>query len=140
MRAILVVFMTKHLLNSSGELDLMTDPEARRWFHLFVAGVYFFPFLGALLSDIFLGKYRTILTLSVVYCLGHFALAINETRLGLAVGLTLIAVGSGGIKPCVCAHVGDQFGKTNKDLIETVYSCFSSAIHVGSFTATLLTP
>ena len=28
-------------------------------------------------------------------------------------GLYLIALGSGGIKPCVSAHVGDQFGKTN---------------------------
>ena len=32
-------------------------------------------------------------------------------------GLALIAIGAGGIKPCVSAHVGDQFGKQNEHLI-----------------------
>ena len=57
-----------------------------------MASVYFFPFFGAILSDVFLGKYRTIICLSLVYCLGHLALALDETRIGLYVGLTLIAV------------------------------------------------
>lgn len=140
MRAILVVFMTEYLRNSAGDLDVMSEAEANSYYHLFGASVYFFPFMGALLSDIFLGKYRTILSLSIVYCLGHLALALNETTFGLAVGLTLIAIGSGGIKPCVSAHVGDQFGKTNKHLIETVYIWFYFAINVGSFSSSLLTP
>lgn len=40
---------------------------------------------------------------------GHGALAVWESRAGLAVGLTLISIGAGGIKPCVAALVGDQF-------------------------------
>ena len=140
MRGILVVFMTEYLVNRSGELDVMTHARADSIYHLFGASVYFFPFLGALLSDIFWGKYRTILSLSIVYCLGHLALALDETRLGLTIGLSLIAIGSGGIKPCVSAHVGDQFGETNKNLIETVYIWFYYAINVGSFTSSLLTP
>jgi proton-dependent oligopeptide transporter, POT family len=109
MRTILVVFMTRHLMDRSGELAPMSDEQAKYWYHQFMSAVYFFPILGALLADIFLGKYRTIIGLSIVYCLGHLALALDETRVGLAVGLTLIAIGSGGIKPCVTAHVGDQF-------------------------------
>jgi POT family proton-dependent oligopeptide transporter len=83
MRSILTVFMTTYLMSASGELAVMTDNEAAGWFHEFVFGVYFLPILGALISDGFLGKYRTILSLSVVYCLGHLALAINDTRLAV---------------------------------------------------------
>ena len=116
MKCILMVFMTKHLMNSSGESAAMDPNEATYWYHMFTSAVYYTPIFGAILSDAFFGKYRTILTLSIVYCLGHFALALDETRVGLMVGLTLISIGAGGIKPCVSAHVGDQFGKTNSYL------------------------
>lgn len=140
MKAILTVFMTEHLLGSNGEVDAMSDPQARFWVHTFVVAAYFFPIFGAILSDWFLGKYKTILLLSVVYCLGHFALAIDETRLGLAVGLMLISVGTGAIKPCVSAHVGDQFGKQNQHLMSKVFGWFYFAINAGAFVSTLLTP
>ena len=91
MRAILIIFMTQHLVNAVGEPDLMSEDQAKGWFHLFVSGVYMTPILGALISDGLLGKYRTIIALSIVYCLGHLALAVDHTRLGLAIGLSLIA-------------------------------------------------
>src|SRR5580704_9475175 len=106
MRSILSVFMTSYLMSASGKLAVMSDNEATGWFHEFVFGVYFLPIFGAIISDGLLGKYRTILSLSVVYCLGHFALALNDTRMGLFLGLLPIAIGSGGIKPCVSAHLG----------------------------------
>lgn len=137
MRAILVIFMTRFLLSSQGELDVMTDEQAKTWFHGFVTAVYFFPIVGAILSDAYLGKYRTILSLSIVYCCGHLALALNDTRAGLALGLGLIAVGSGGIKPCVSAHVGDQFGHTNADLLPKVFGWFYFAINVGALASIL---
>ncbi len=140
MKTILVVFMTHHLVGSTGKPDPMSPDEAKAAYHAFSASAYFFPVLGAILSDAVLGKYRTIMALSVVYCLGHFALAIDETRLGLMVGLGLIAVGSGGIKPCVSAHVGDQFGQKNQHLLERVFGWFYFSINFGSFFSTLLTP
>ena len=140
MRGILVVFMTKYLVDQSGQLAVMGDTEAKGYFHLFVSAVYFTPLLGALLSDVLFGKYRTILALSVVYCLGHLVLALDDTRLGLGLGLGLIALGSGGIKPCVSAHVGDQFGQTNASLLERVFALFYFSINLGAFTSTLLTP
>ena len=140
MRGILTIFMTKYLLDSSGALAPMSPEEATAHYHEFVAAAYLFPVLGAFLSDAVLGKYRTILLLSVVYCFGHLALALDETRLGLALGLTLIALGSGGIKPCVSAHVGDQFGNTNKHLMSKVFSWFYFSINLGSFISSILTP
>ena len=140
MRTILVVFMTKYLMDSTGQPAHMTGPQANEWFHTFVAAVYFVPLAGAILADVFIGKYLTILSLSIVYCFGHLALALNDTRIGLAIGLGLIALGSGGIKPCVSANVGDQFGTANRHLLSVVYSWFYLSINIGSAISMALIP
>ena len=140
MRAILVVFMTQYLVNINSQPDYMSADEAKGWFHLFVSAVYFTPLLGALVSDGFLGKYKTIIMLSLVYTLGHFALSLDDSRAGLAIGLSLIAIGAGGIKPCVSAHVGDQFSSANSHLLPRVFGWFYFSINLGAFSSTLLIP
>src|SRR5438093_1619472 len=140
MNSILVIFMTKYLMDAQGRPDLMSDKDAEGWYHMFVSWVYLLPLLGAFLADAVLGKYRTILILSVVYCFGHLALALDHTRMGLAVGLGLIALGAGGIKPCVSANVGDQFGVTNQHLLPRVFSWFYFSINLGSAFSTILIP
>ena len=140
MRTILVIFMTQYLRNQDGFLEVMTDNQAQFWYHLFVMSAYFFPLMGAILADGLLGKYRTIICLSIVYCLGHLALALDETQLGMFAGLALIAIGSGGIKPCVSAHVGDQFGKQNEHMLSRIFIWFYFAINLGSTISTLMTP
>lgn len=139
MRAILVVFMTRYLM-SSGIPDPMNENEATTWYHLFSMVNYFTPILGAILADVLWGKYKTIIVLSIVYVLGHLALAIDESRLGLTIGLTLIAIGAGGIKPCVSAHVGDQFEEKNKTLLEKIFGYFYFSINLGAAISTLLIP
>ena len=140
MNSILVVFMTTYLLNAQHQLDVMPGPAAEGWYHTFVSFVYFLPVLGAVLADAVLGKYRTILFLSIVYCFGHLTLALDHTRIGLVIGLGLIALGAGGIKPCVSANVGDQFGASNQHLLPRVFSWFYFAINFGSAFSTLLIP
>jgi len=66
--------------------------------------------------------------------------ALDDTRMGLTLGLTLIALGAGGIKPCVSAIVGDQFGASNQHLLTRVFSWFYFAINFGSTFSTLLIP
>ncbi|MDB6167906.1 MAG: TGF-beta receptor type extracellular region [Verrucomicrobia bacterium] len=140
MRAILVVFMTQYLRSRDGSPAPMGENEANQWYHWFVASNYFFPALGAIISDAFWGKYRTIFWLSLVYCLGSVVLAANDTRLGLALGLGLIAVGAGGIKPCVSSHVGDQFGPANQPLLSRAFGWFYFSVNFGSFFSILLIP
>ncbi len=151
MKTILVVFMTQYLMTASGTSDFMTATQAREWMHLFVASAYLFPVIGAVIADAFLGKYVTILALSLVYVAGHLCLAFIDLpsaaltatlnpKAWMIAGLVLIAIGSGGIKPCVSAHVGDQFGHSNRRLIEKVFGWFYFAINFGSFFSTLLTP
>jgi POT family proton-dependent oligopeptide transporter len=103
--------------------------------------VYFFPLLGGWISDRYWGKYRTIFWLSLVYCAGHAFLAVFEGhRAGFYAGLFLIALGSGGIKPCVSAFVGEQFDASNKHLARVVYDAFYWIINFGSFFASLCIP
>ena len=137
---ILVFFMTHYLVNAQGAPDHMADQQADAWYHTFVFCVYILSILGAFLGDAILGKYRTILSLSIVYCFGHLTLSIGHTRIGLLVGLSLIALGAGGIKPCVSANVGDQFGSSNQHLLPKVFSWFYFSINIGSAFSTLLIP
>lgn len=148
MKSILFAYMTGHLLNAQGTPDYMDKNEANVWVHSFVTAVYFFPILGAFISDWLFGKYRMIMSLSVVYCIGHGVLALLEfpgliplePRWVLWLGLALISVGAGGIKPCVSAHVGDQFGSQNQHLLSKVFGWFYFSINLGSTFSTLLTP
>lgn len=140
MRSILVVYMTSALTDSQGQLAPLTEQQATSWFHLFTTATYFVPLFGALLADALLGKYLTIVLLSLVYCLGHLILAVNLTTNGLFWGLGLIALGAGGIKPCVSAHLGDQFDARSANQLERVFSWFYLGINCGAFIASLTIP
>jgi proton-dependent oligopeptide transporter, POT family len=144
MRSILLVFMTSYICQSDGTLDVFGNKEAEAWVHLFVGSAYLFPILGGIVADALWGKYKTILLLSLVYCSGHACLACmgwtGDTRVLLLLGLGLIAVGSGGIKPCVSAHLGDQFSRSNAELLPKVFGWFYLSINMGAFLSGLLTP
>jgi POT family proton-dependent oligopeptide transporter len=126
----------------------MHEHEADKYTHYFVSGVYFLPIFGAIIADGWLGKYWTILSLSIVYCFGHLTLAFMDTSFGIAIGertmlalgLILICLGAGGIKPCVSANVGDQFGESNKNLLSKMFGWFYFSINAGSFISSLLCP
>jgi POT family proton-dependent oligopeptide transporter len=132
MRSILTVYMAQWLL--------LPEHVAEASYHLFVTACYLTPLAGGWLADRLWGRYRVILWLSLGYVGGHAVIAAFESRWGLFAGLTLIALGSGGIKPCVSAYVGDQFHPEQKRLVERVYGLFYWMINLGSFTATLLIP
>ncbi|HJW75745.1 MAG: MFS transporter [Deltaproteobacteria bacterium RBG_16_71_12] len=141
MRNILTQFLVSStLLGIMGD-ELARKAEAKDVFHTFVIGVYIFPLLGGWIADRLLGKYRTILYLSLVYCAGHACLALFEdNKQGFYFGLFLIALGSGGIKPCVSSFVGDQFDQSNKHLAKLVFDAFYWIINFGSFFASLVMP
>ncbi len=111
----------------------MGDTQGKEVVHLFATAVYFLPLFGAWLADKWLGRYWTILIISLFYCAGHGALAAFEgNRAGVYLGLTLIAIGAGGIKPCVSAFVGDQFGEGNEKGLTRVYGWFYWSVNFGA--------
>lgn len=156
MKAILYVYLTALFLRflPEGTLESGTvegaKAHATEMVHLFIAGVYLFPLVGAVLADRLLGKYNVILWVSLIYCVGHGVLAVagrlgelgdfEGAEVGMFLGLGLIAMGSGGIKPCVSANVGDQFTSKNGHLVTRIFQIFYFIINFGSFFSTLLTP
>jgi POT family proton-dependent oligopeptide transporter len=139
MRNILTLFAIDYLLRNA-------PPEVRKAegetiLHWFVMGVYFFPLLGGYLADRFWGKYRTILWISLLYCVGHGLLAIfDDQRAGFYTGLFFIALGAGGIKPCVSSFAGDQFTVQNKHLLPKLFALFYWSVNLGSVFASAFMP
>ena len=145
MKAILAVFLTQYLFLMDGaDGKPMDEAKSAELVHLFNGAFYLTPFLGALLADVFFGKYRVIMILSIVYCAGHAALAMmgqfGNSEVWMFSGLVLIALGAGGIKPCVSAHVGDQFGSKNARLLPRIFNWFYFSINLGAFLSMMLTP
>lgn len=138
--AILALFLIKNLLDWKGNPASLTEEQAMEWKHYFKAGVYFTPLIGSLISDLFLGKFRTIIAFSVVYCLGFLAITLDQTYLGTMLGLGLISLGAGVIKPCLSANVGDQFGQSNQNLITRAYNIFYWMVNLGAFFSMSISP
>src|SRR6266404_3869659 len=139
MRSILAGYITVGLGQS---VDMSTSV-----IHMFIFANYFMPLFGAWLSDKIVGRYHTILWVSLFYCAGHGVLACSDLAAGphgkllfLYVGLALIAFGSGGIKPCVSAFVGDQFRPDQGHLLQKAYGAFYWSINFGSFFSFLAIP
>ncbi|XP_007501431.2 solute carrier family 15 member 1 isoform X2 [Monodelphis domestica] len=150
MRAILVLYFQRFLG--------WNDNLSTAIYHTFVALCYLTPILGALIADSWLGKFKTIVSLSIVYTLGQAVTAIssindlsdnnhdgNPDNIALHVslsmiGLALIALGTGGIKPCVSAFGGDQFEEHQEKQRNRFFSIFYLAINAGSLLSTIITP
>ncbi|KAL6100860.1 slc15a1 [Pungitius sinensis] len=150
MRAVLVLYF-KYFLHWDDDL-------ATSIYHVFVALCYLTPILGAIVADSWLGKFKTIIYLSVVYAIGQVTMAVSAIhditdtdRDGTPntmtvhvvlsmLGLFLIALGTGGIKPCVAAFGGDQFSDHQEKQRRTFFSVFYLCINGGSLLSTIITP
>uniref|UniRef100_A0A3P9AP64 Solute carrier family 15 member 1a n=1 Tax=Esox lucius TaxID=8010 RepID=A0A3P9AP64_ESOLU len=150
MRAVLVLYFRYFL-----QFD---DDLATSIYHTFVALCYLTPILGAIIADSWLGKFKTIIYLSIVYAIGQVVMAVsavnditdsdrNGTPDSLTfhitmsmLGLLLIALGTGGIKPCVAAFGGDQFQDHQAKQRGTFFSVFYLCINGGSLLSTIITP
>jgi POT family proton-dependent oligopeptide transporter len=130
--AILSIYMVQFLQ--------ISEAQATTWQSLFKSCAYFFPMLGAIISDVLWGKFRTIIVFSFAYTIGCAVLALTSGPSGLAIGLFLMALGTGGIKPCVSTNVGDQFNSNNQHLIERAFSWFYLSINAGALISILLCP
>ncbi len=143
MRSILTLFLVNQFFNPKGSVALsqQADAHANKLHHLFVMVAYALPFVGGMIADWFTGKYKLILYVSMVYCVGHILLSMFDGSLsGFEFGLLVVAIGAGGIKSCVSANVGDQFDASNQDLLSKIYGWFYFSINAGSMLSTVAIP
>ncbi|XP_037976654.2 peptide transporter family 1 [Plutella xylostella] len=137
-------FLTLYLRS---KLDY-TDDGATEIYHLFSTLVYLFPIFGGILADNYLGKYRTIFYMLFVYATGNILVAVTAVpqlalsgRLCTLIGLFLITVGTGGIKPCVMAFGGDQFKLPDQEKHLAIYfSVLYFTLCTGSLIAKAVSP
>ncbi|KAI6200497.1 hypothetical protein M3Y96_00740500 [Aphelenchoides besseyi] len=114
----------------------------------FLFGSYVFPFLGAILADSFLGKFPTIICMSIAYIVGLCVLTYSSMKpMGSPYhpnldffGLFLIAVGSGGVKPCLTTFGADQFKPSHVSMISTYFALFYLLVSLGGVFSTLFVP
>ncbi|XP_071598455.1 solute carrier family 15 member 1 [Heliangelus exortis] len=150
MKAVLILYF-KYFLN-------WTDDFSTAIYHTFVALCYLTPILGALIADSWLGKFKTIVSLSIVYTIGQAITSVSSisdltdydhngspdnksVHIALSMtGLILIALGTGGIKPCVAAFGGDQFEEEQEKQRTRFFSIFYLSINAGSLLSTIITP
>lgn len=141
MKALLTIYFMTYL---HWDKDLSTAV-----YHAFGSLCYFTPILGALIADSWLGKFKTIIYLSIVYAIGHVVKSVGaiptvgNTSVHIAlsmIGLILIAIGTGGIKPCVSAFGGDQFEEKHVKERQKFFSIFYMSINAGSLLSTVITP
>nr|XP_033803319.1 solute carrier family 15 member 1 isoform X2 [Geotrypetes seraphini] len=150
MRAVLVLYFN-YFLKWDENLSTVI-------YHTFVALCYLTPILGAIIADSWLGKFKTIIYLSIVYVIGQALMSISsinditdnnrdgepdiiEIHIALSmVALMLIALGTGGIKPCVAAFGGDQFEEHQDRQRSRFFAIFYLSINAGSLISTIVTP
>ncbi|CAM3709410.1 peptide MFS transporter [Tsukamurella ocularis] len=100
--------------------------------------VYLSTIAGAWVSDRLLGAERTLFYSACLVMAGHIALAAVPGAAGVAIGLVLVAVGSGGVKGNATKVVGDLYpdGDTRRD---AGFSLFYMGVNLGAFIGPLLT-
>ncbi|EHA8591499.1 protein NRT1/ PTR FAMILY 8.1 [Cocos nucifera] len=118
---------------------------------------YITPLLGAFLADAYLGRYWTIAGFMIIYIFGLTLLTMTASIPGLRpacdqgacnptnaqgaaffVALYLIALGTGGIKPCVSSFGADQFDESDeseKKRKSSFFNWFYFSINIGALVA-----
>lgn len=148
MRSILVIYLSYFLGYDKDTATII--------YHTFAALCYFFPLIGGIIADSYWGKFRTIWILSVIYLIGMVLISLSsipQLNNGLdvpgtindilaLVALLVVAIGTGGIKPCVSALGGDQFKDNEKgqQQLSGFFSLFYASINAGSLLSTFISP
>ncbi|MEE4329884.1 MAG: peptide MFS transporter [Wenzhouxiangella sp.] len=133
MRAILVLFMVATL--DAGGMGL-PDATATAIYGLYTAGVYLLALPGGWIADRLIGQQRAVWYGGIVIAAGHFSLAVPDDRM-FFLGLVLIVVGTGLLKPNVSTIVGELYpeGGSRRD---AGFSIFYMGINVGAFIGPLI--
>lgn len=136
MRALLVLYLTKHWLFSDGEASMV--------YGAYTALVYITPVIGGYLADKYLGQRKAVLYGAVLLTIGHFLMgfegdgggdspAMNAFWLALA----FIIVGSGFLKANISVMVGQLYPRTDTRR-DGAYTIFYMGINLGAFLGSLL--
>ncbi|KAI6173174.1 hypothetical protein M3Y98_01053900 [Aphelenchoides besseyi] len=136
--------LTLYLINEHG----FSEPTAYLIYHAFLSLAFFSPVFGSILADNYFGRFKVIILGSSIYILGALCLSVGSIAtldftvrsfLGFS-GLLVIALATGGIKPCVSAFAADQFDENRENERSRFFSFFYFSINLGALCSMFLTP
>jgi len=135
MKALLILFMTTAV--AQGGLGFETE-KAGAIYGLYTAGVYLAAMPGGWLADRMLGQRRAVLYGGIIIALGHFSMALPGLNF-FFLGLILIVVGTGLLKPNISAMVGELYapGDARRD---AGFSIFYMGINIGAMAPLVVGP
>ena len=133
MRALLVLFMTDQIVNGGMALD---DVTATAIYGIYTAAVYLMALPGGWIADRLLGQQKAVFFGGLVIMSGHFVLAIPNVY-AFFLGLLLVVLGTGLLKPNVSAIVGELYtaGDARRD---GGFTIFYMGINVGALLGPLV--
>lgn len=132
MRAILILYMTAPLAVGGLEFDTV---RAGAIYGAYVSMVYLLSLPGGWLADKVLGLRRSVFWGGVIIMIGHIALAIPTTA-AFYIGLVLVTVGTGSLKPCISALVGHLYSEDDERR-DAGFSIYYMGINLGAFMSPL---
>ncbi|HEX7964135.1 MAG TPA: peptide MFS transporter [Gammaproteobacteria bacterium] len=136
LRAMLILYLGDAVINHRGGLGL-DDKQAAGIYALYVGFVYLLSLPGGWIADRLIGQQRAVFYGAIIIACGQFALAVPSGGLpGACLGLVLIVLGTGLLKPNVSVIVGQLYpeGGVRRD---AGFSIFYSGINLGAFVAPL---
>lgn len=116
----------------------LEEPTALAIVGAYGGAVFLATVLGAWLADRLLGAEPVLFWSAVIIMAGHIALALLPGLGGVAVGLILVALGSGGLKANASALVGSLYDEKDSRR-EAGFSIFYMGVNLGAFLGPLLT-
>jgi POT family proton-dependent oligopeptide transporter len=132
MRALLVLFMTASI--QEGGL-FITVASASAIYGLYTGSVYLMGLPGGWIADRLLGCQKTVWYGGLIIFAGHLVLAIPNNST-FFIGLVLVVLGTGLLKPNIGAMVGQLYSKDDKRR-DAGYTLYYMGINIGSFLAYL---
>ena len=135
MRAVLIYFMTATAAN--GGLGF-ADADAAGIVHNYLMSVYLLSILGGYLADNFIGARRAVLCGGMIIAAGHFTMIIHWLPT-FYLGLGLVALGTGLLKPNVSTMVGSLYAPSDERR-DAGFSIFYMGINLGALTAGIVCP
>jgi proton-dependent oligopeptide transporter, POT family len=135
MRAILALYLYSAI--QEGGLQL-PESSATSLVSAYGASVYLTGVAGGWLADRILGARRSVFSGGVLIMFGHICMAVPDGLVTLGLGLVLIIVGSGLLKPNVSKMVGDLYGD-NDTRRDAGFSIFYMGINIGAFVGQIIT-
>lgn len=134
MRAILVLAMVAAVDQGGMGLD---DRSATAIYGLYTAGVYMFTLAGGWVADRLLGQRAAVWYGGIIIACGHFTMAMPWT-LTFFMGMVLIVLGTGLLKPNISAMVGQLYIADSAARRDAGFSIFYLGINLGSFIGQLI--